>query len=223
MKSISFLFKSISGLIITILFIGSLIVNVAMFTWSAGALALSATFKTVTGITSVVGNLANTNDALKNKLLANKKRVAKLSKRIAKRTTRTAARNIASIPAEALPYVGVAVIVGVAGLEIRDACATMKDVQEILDTSADIDVDTSADIDVDTSADIDARTVCGMEVPDRDTVIASIQNSPKAAYEAVTSLDFTMPSWSDVSTGTKGVWDSSIKGAASAWNWLRGN
>ena len=50
---------SLRRLVFTLLFIGSLFVNVTMFAWSAGAVALSAVFSTVTGITSIVTDLAD--------------------------------------------------------------------------------------------------------------------------------------------------------------------
>jgi len=215
--SISFLFKTISGLFLTTLIIGSLALNLTMFLWSTGALAVSTAFSTLTGVTSVVGGLADANDILqkKNKKLAakqaksaaNKKLIGDLSEKIARRTNRNAARNIISMPAESLPWIGLTTVLGVTALEIYDACATMQDMKEInqiLGTSAAVDVDTT----------------CGMEVPTREDVIASIEKSPQAAYEAVTSIDVTIPSWSEVTNSTINTWDGSVKGAANAWDWL---
>ena len=58
LKSFLFLFKSVWRAVFTLLFIGSLFVNVTMFAWSAGAVALSTAFNAVTGITTVVTDLA---------------------------------------------------------------------------------------------------------------------------------------------------------------------
>ena len=47
-----------------------------------------------------------------------------------------------SVPAEAVPYIGIPVIVAVTGLEIYDACSAMEDIKKInrvLNTGADID------------------------------------------------------------------------------------
>ena len=54
-----------------------------------------------------------------------------------------------------------------------------------------------------TGADIDAETTCGIKVPDKDTVIKTIQNSPKAAYESAMSRDISFPSFSKVTATTK--------------------
>ena len=71
-----------------------------------------------------------------------------------------------------------------------------------------------------TGADIDAETTCGIKVPDKDNVMKTIQNSPKAAYESAMSLDISLPSWSKVTATTKRAWDGSINGFSSVWDWL---
>ena len=79
LKSILFLFKSVWRAVFTLLFIGSLFVNVTMFAWSAGAVALSSAFKAVTGITTVITDLA----VSKAKLAASEKQVGALNKKLA--------------------------------------------------------------------------------------------------------------------------------------------
>ena len=205
LKSFLFLFKSVWRAVFTLLFIGSLFVNVTMFAWSAGAVALSTAFNAVTGITTVVTDLAGS----KAKLAASQKQVARVSKRIATRTSRKVVRSIASIPAEAIPYIGVATIITITGLEVYDACATMKDLRELNRL-------------LDTGEDIDTGTVCGLKVPDLDTVIEKVKKSPKAAYETARSVDVPLPSWSDVTAITKRVWDGILKNLDWIWKWLFG-
>ena len=81
-KPILFLFRSVWRLVFTLLFIGSLAINVIMFAWSAGAVAIGTAVNAVTGITSVVTDLADS----KAKLATSQKQVAKMSNRIATRT-----------------------------------------------------------------------------------------------------------------------------------------
>jgi len=220
-KSVLFVFSSVWRLVFTLLFIGSLLVNVTMFAWSAGAIVLSKTVSAVTGITSIVTDLADS----KAKLAASQKQVGELNKKIAKtkkqvggltrkigiRTGRSVVRSVASIPAEAIPFIGVATTITITGLEIKDACATMKDLEELnrlLDTGKD------------TGKDIDAETTCGLKVPDKDTVIGKVIKSPKAAYESARSADVPLPSWSNVTATIKRGWDGSINGLSGAWDWL---
>lgn len=192
LKSILFLFKSVWRAVFTLLFIGSLFVNVTMFAWSAGAVALSSAFKAVTGITTVITDLAVSKARFsadladsKAKLAASEKQVGGLTKKIATRTSRSVVLSVAIIPAEAIPFIGPFTIVVVTGLEIKDACATMEDLRELNGL-------------LDTGEDIDTGTVCGLDVPDLDTVIDKFKKSPKAVYESARSVDVPLPSWSDV-------------------------
>ena len=132
-----------------------------------------------------------------------------MTKRIGTRTGRSVVRSVASIPAEAIPYIGPFAIVAVTGLEIKDACATMNDLRELNRL-------------LDTGEDIDTGTVCGLEVPDLDTVIEKVKKSPKAAYESARSVDVPLPSWSDVTAITKRVWDGILKNLDWIWKWLFG-
>lgn len=57
-----------------------------------------------------------------------KETVAVVHKRIAK----SISRNVAALPSEAIPYVGIGVAVAVTSMDIVDACQTMKDFNELL-------------------------------------------------------------------------------------------
>ena len=217
LKSFLFLFKSVWRAVFTLLFIDSLFVNVTMFAWSAGAVALSTAFNAVTGITTVVTDLAGSKaklaasqkqvGELKQKIAKTKKQVGGLTKRIGTRTGRSVVRSVASIPAEAIPYIGPFAIVAVTRLEIKDACATMKDLRELNRL-------------LDTGEDIDTGTVCGLKVPDLDTVIEKVKKSPKAAYESAKSADVSLPSWSDVTAIAKRAWGGILKNLDWIWKWL---
>ncbi len=51
--------------------------------------------------------------------------------RLATRTKRVAAKSIAAIPAESIPFVGVAVLIGDTGYELYAACETVRDLDEL--------------------------------------------------------------------------------------------
>ena len=138
-----------------------------------------------------------------------KKQVGGLTKKIGTRTGRSVVRSVGSIPAEAIPYIGPFAIVAVTGLEIKDACATMKDLRELNRL-------------LDTGEDIDTGTVCGIEVPDLDAVIEKVKKSPKAAYESAKSADIPLPSWSYVTAIIKRAWGGILKNLDWIWKWLFG-
>ncbi|SFL71527.1 hypothetical protein SAMN04488004_15010 [Loktanella salsilacus] len=56
-----------------------------------------------------------------------------ITRRMTQRTTRGITANFGSMAAEAVPYVGIAVIIGVTFYEVRDACLTMSDMRELSD------------------------------------------------------------------------------------------
>ncbi|SHF92448.1 hypothetical protein SAMN05444339_12216 [Loktanella atrilutea] len=56
-----------------------------------------------------------------------------ITRRMTQRTSRSITANFGSMAAEAVPYVGIAAIVGVTFYEVRDACLTMSDMRELSD------------------------------------------------------------------------------------------
>ena len=53
------------------------------------------------------------------------------NRRIARRAIRGAGRNVAAIPMEAVPVVGIATVIAVTALDVREACATVRDMQDL--------------------------------------------------------------------------------------------
>ena len=57
--------------------------------------------------------------------------VSEINERLARRTSRMISTNLSSMAIEAVPYVGVAAIVGVTFMEVRDACMSLADTREL--------------------------------------------------------------------------------------------
>ena len=141
------------------------------------------------------------------------KAVSQTVMQIGRRSSRSAARSVASMPGEAIPWIGTAVIVGVTSLEIRDLCLTMKDMTA-LQRAFDPSFKTNED-------DLE---VCAIKVPPKEEIIAAVKASPGKAWEAAKKAtpsledirDMTMP---DV----KGWWEtgegavSDFGGKVGAW------
>jgi hypothetical protein len=77
---------------------------------------------------------------------------------------------VSSVAGEAIPFIGTAIIVGVTALDIRDACATMEDVNA-LNSAFGHEME-------------DQNKVCGMHVPSREQVLAQIKANWKTAYQS---------------------------------------
>ena len=108
----------------------------------------------------------------KGEKVALKKAVAQTSEQIGKRSARSAARNVASMPGEAIPWIGTAVIVGVTSLEIRDLCLTMKDMTEL-----------QRAFDPSFTTNDDDLKVCAVKVPPKEEIMAAVKASPSKAWE----------------------------------------
>ena len=105
------------------------------------------------------------------------------SGRLARRVTFASSRNVASVFAEALPFVGVGVILAATAWEINDSCEMMKDLRE-LDLAFNPDSATKG------------TEVCGMEVPERAEVWKSIRESPAAAWNGAQEYMPGLPDFS---------------------------
>lgn len=175
--------------VMTLLFVGSLMLNGIMLAWNAGALAISSMFAAATGISSVVGGLYDINKDLKRKntrlktrnktlktKLANTRKVdrkaaGRIVKRISRRTAVAAGRNVAVIPAESVQVYGIAAILGFTAWELTEACKTMKDLKTL-------------NIALGNEERIDAETaeVCGLQVPSKEEVMEGIKSSSDNAW-----------------------------------------
>lgn len=92
--------------------------------------------------------------------------VATVHQRLAKGVT----RNLAALPAESIPYLGLAVTIGVTSLDIYDACQTMKDFNALLNMMGQGAVNPE---------------LCGQKVPSLDQVLTEAQSSWRKSYDQV--------------------------------------
>jgi hypothetical protein len=107
--------------------------------------------------------LASQDRAMRKQVAAQAKRKAatrKFGNRLASRTKRVAAKSIAAIPAEAIPFIGVAVLIADTGYELYAACETMRDLDELY-LELGVEGEASGD---------SAHAVCNPELPDAGEV-----------------------------------------------------
>lgn len=101
-------------------------------------------------------------------LMSKRKKVIKsYGNRVVKRTAKRTARSVAAIPLEAVPYVGIATIITVTGLEIKSACDNVKDMNQLY---RDFDIR-----DMDSSSMMDK--ICNPEIPSVDSLMSKISSS----------------------------------------------
>jgi len=103
---------------------------------------------------------------------------------IGKRAVKTAKREVASMPGEAIPYLGTAIIVGVTALEISDLCATLKDMTALKKAFNSDLLETDEELEV-----------CSIKVPPKKEIIATVKASPQKAWIAAKEAS---PSWEEI-------------------------
>jgi len=115
--------------------------------------------------------------------------------KVSVRTVKNVSRNVASMAAEALPYVGIGVMVGITALDIKDACDTLKDMNEL---KAAFDLPKE-----------DESVVCRMKVPTVQDVLTSIKTTGQTVYKtaaesinqaggAIMSVEVPSVSWGQI-------------------------
>lgn len=140
--------------------------------------------------------------------------VARTTDRVSTRAVKAATRNTASMAGEALPYVGVAVIVGVTALEVRDQCETIRDMTAL-----------RRSFDLTAGPSEDELTVCSMKVPTREELWAAALDAPGKAWAFAKDVtpDLTELSeieWPSVAS-MAAVWRSVTDAGARAWESTR--
>ncbi len=154
--------------------------------------ALSKSHK---GLEAEKAALSKSNSELATKMKAKTEAAKKLSTKVAARAAKSAARNVAGMAGQAIPYIGVGLMVGITALDVKDACDNLKDLNEM---HAEFDLQKE-----------DESKVCGMRIPSGEEIIAGVKKNWQAAYRAAAESvnrtgDIVLPSqppvvyWSQV-------------------------
>jgi hypothetical protein len=125
-------------LLLTASFLALITTNILTLTNTAFNAALSGLMGTALGIRTV-SSMMQSKSATREKAIKKhqsttiKRRAAtrKFGTRLASRTKRVAAKSIAAIPAESIPFIGVAVLIADTGYELYAACETVSDLDQL--------------------------------------------------------------------------------------------
>ena len=128
----------IKRLLLTVTILGLLATNLLTLTNTIFNTALSGLMGTYLGVRTVASGMQlklSSKDATikKHKASTLKRKAAtrRFGTRLASRTTRVVGKSIAAIPAESIPFLGVAVLIADTGYEIYAACETMQDLDAL--------------------------------------------------------------------------------------------
>ncbi len=161
------MFRFIKHLVTILTFAALIATNVLTVTNAAFNTALSGFMGTYLGVRTLANTMQTklaSKDAIikKQKTLANNRKLAtrRFGTRLTARTKRVAAKSIAAIPGEAIPFLGVAVLVADTGYELYAACETVKDLDQLY-----TDLDMNDEIPEDT-----LHSVCEPKLPSAEEV-----------------------------------------------------
>jgi hypothetical protein len=126
--------------LLTLAVIGLLASNFLVLTWNAATISLSDALERV-GVSTVYGRMQE-HRAVQDQQLAQlraeqsgmRDQVRTAGENIRERTVKSAAANIGSLPAEAVPYLGWAVVVGVTDYELMLACENLQELEALYDS-----------------------------------------------------------------------------------------
>jgi hypothetical protein len=124
-------------LLLTASFLALITTNILTLTSTAFNAAVSGLIGAVLGVRTVSSmmhsKLTSQDKAIKKQaaVQANLKAATrKFGTRLTTRTKRVAAKSIAAIPAESIPFIGVAVLIADTGYELYAACETVRDLDQ---------------------------------------------------------------------------------------------
>ncbi len=128
----------IRRLSLTGLFLALITTNVLTLTSVAFNAALSGVMGTALGIRTVADVMSQRLSARdtvirQQKAVAVKRKTAvkRFGNRLSLRTKRVATRSVAAIPGEAIPYLGIAVLIGGTAYELYEACQSIRDLETL--------------------------------------------------------------------------------------------
>ena len=107
------------------------------------------------------------------KLKKFKTRTKSITKRVSKRAARNATANLGGAFTEALPGIGIAVIVGLTAMDIKDACSDMKDMQE-LNSMLSIEENPQ-----------EIKRICGMKAPSKEEVKKYVRGKWDSSWTSI--------------------------------------
>ncbi|MDO5657802.1 MAG: hypothetical protein Q4G36_05715 [Paracoccus sp. (in: a-proteobacteria)] len=232
MKPIRFILRTVGWLwsaLMILLMVGSLALSVAMTLVPAVFAAVSGTVGAVTGLRTVharmVGDLgaeraarraataradnlarelADSRVTYRGARVAAREAVSDTAQRVSRRMSRSAARSVSSAAAEALPVVGIGVIVAATAWELHESCELMKDMRE-MDAAFNPDSAISED------------EICGITPPDRAEIWRAVRQSPGTVWQAARDTYDGLP---ELSFGR--AYEATLGAAGRAYSWAFG-
>jgi hypothetical protein len=108
-------------------------------------------------------------DDVKAKRIIDAKEAKIVAGRVRERLAVGVARNVGSVPAQSVPYLGIGVIVSMTAMDLYDACLTMKEFNDLL-----LKLGQGVESD---------KAVCGMNVPTKEQVVTDLGKTWRKSFD----------------------------------------
>jgi hypothetical protein len=169
-------------LFLTLSFLAMITTNVLTLTSTAFNAALSGLMSTALGahtVADLMNEKLKAKDATikKHQSSAIKRKAAtkRFGTRLVSRTRRVAAKSIAAIPAESIPFIGVAVLIADTGYELYAACETVRELDQLY---SDLGM-------TDENQDDAMHSVCDPELPEAGEVWGDVVENVDQWWESL--------------------------------------
>ena len=176
-------FRRVGKLLVVLVVLASIALNASMLMVSGFYATASAALSGI-GVTTVAAREAG---ALRKSRNATRKIARKTTRTVTRRMGRGAARSIGSAAGEAIPFIGIGVIVGGLALEVKDMCNTARDMAGLQAALAADDDPALAQQTAKNAFDckemIREELPGYTDLPSRETLWADIGESPTAAWD----------------------------------------
>ena len=190
-------FRRSAKLLAVIALVASIALNLSMLTVSGVYATASAALSGI-GVTTVAAREA----VARRGAYENTRKIArKTARTVTRRMGRGAARNIGSAAGEAIPVIGIGVIVGGLALEVNDMCKTARDMAGL---QAALDADDEPDLAQQTAKTaFDCKEMIRedlpgyTDLPSRESLWADIRESPAAAWNGARAYLPDLPDFSE--------------------------
>ena len=166
---------------------------------SALRVAMAVQSRTLTDSKAETIKLRTARSKLQERIATVSAAVTSTAKRSRDRRVYSVGRSVVTAPGKALPYAGAFVVAGLTVWEIKDLCATVRDMDEIQRAAGVPEAEAKSE-----------PAVCSVRVPSRDKLLAQIEGSAKKAWEGRKKYVPDLPDWEDIRDSWRDAWRSTV-------------
>jgi hypothetical protein len=183
--------KNLRRVIFVLITVFSLASNIAILASTSFFTMATGAFSVLTSIPSVASRIhpKNTMVNFKGKNTRVADAVNSTTNSIKKRAVKTASRSVSSMAVEAIPYAGIAAIIGVTAWELKDLCETVKDMEAL-----------NQALNPDGVLLDNQSSICSMAIPNKEELLQKAGNASEGLADKVTTFLYNLEKKNEINT-----------------------